>query len=204
MSDQACQCPCKKCLTDPKELENKLKPYENYVEQIQAMLYFRNIIPMAILLVLVNLVFVFILIFHLSFVPTLFLLLTLRVLIKVVIKIAGEKIVSMFFKPIENKEEGTYPIYPLSTVCETVTSITSKVYCVASSTTPKGPITVTNAVIPLGVLAALFFLFLITGTLCLNWVLVDLILLLPAVLLHPAVKIHVQQLLSKLEKQKTD
>ena len=110
----------------------------------------------------------------------------------------------MFFHPIENKEEGTYPIYPLPTVCETVTSITSKVYAVASTTTPKGPITITNAVVPLGVLAALFFLFLITGTLCLNWVLVDLILILPAVVLHPAVKPHVQQLLSKFEKAKTD
>ena len=203
MSEQTGQCPCKKCLTDANELENKLKPYENYVDQIQAMLYFRNPIPMALLIVLVNLLFLLIYLLHLSFLPTLFLLLTVRVLIKVVIKVAGEKIVAMFFKPIENRE-GTYPIYPLSTVCITVTTVTSKVYYVLSSATPKSQITVTNAVIPLGVLAGLFFFFLITGTFGFNLVVVNLLLVLPAVLLHPSVRPHVLQVWGKIEKQKTE
>lgn len=204
MCEQTGQCPCKKYLTDPKELENKLKPYETQVEQIQAMLYFRNPIPMAVTLVLVNLLFLFIYLLHLSFIPTLFLLLTLRVLVKVVYKVAGDKIVAMFFKPIENKEEGNYPIYSLSVVCETVTTVTSKVYYVASSAKPKSQITYANAIIPLGVLAGLFFFFLITGTFGFNLVVINLLLILPAILLHPAVRPHVIQVWGKIEKQKTD
>ncbi|OHT11657.1 hypothetical protein TRFO_03866 [Tritrichomonas foetus] len=206
MADQACcsGCPCKKVLTDASALEEKLKPYEEYVDQVQAMLYFRNPIAMAAVLVLVNLLFFVIGKLHLSFLPTLFLLLTLKVFVKLVVKVAGPIIAAFLFQPIENKEEGTYPIYPLQTVCETIVLFTSRIFGLCDHAKPKGPLTIANAVVPLGALAALFFLFLITGTFWLNFILVNLVLILPAVLLHPAVKKQIEPFVEKLEKVKVE
>lgn len=197
-------CPYQKLLTNPKDLEARLTPYANYVDQVQAMLYFRNPIPMAVLLITVNLLFLFIGTLHLSFLPTLFLFLTLRVLVKIVIQLFGATIANHFFQPIQNPSEGQYPIYPLPTVCQTVTNFTSKIYSVASLARPSQQITIANAIVPLAALSGLFFFFLITGTFALNVIIVNLILILPFVLLNPKVKPYVEPTYEKLLKQKVE
>ena len=197
-------CPCHELLTNSEKLEERLKPYEEYVDQLQAMLYFRNPIPMAILILLVNLIFFVIGTLHLSFLPTFFLLMTIRVLIKIVIKTVGPVIFGMFFRPIENRDDGNYPIYPLSTVCETIVFFCSRIFGIVGKAKPKGQVTIMNAAIPLASLAALFFLFLITGTFWFNFFLVNLILVLPIILLHPEVKKQIEPFLEKLEKVKVD
>ncbi|KAH0791118.1 hypothetical protein GPJ56_004929 [Histomonas meleagridis] len=194
--EQCGGCPCK----DPKKLENMLKPYEKHVDQIQAMLFWRNPIPMAILLVLVNLLFFIIYKLNLSFVPTMLLLGTIYVLFKVVKKIAGEKIAPILFKPIENKE-GTYKIYPLEKVCETISCLVGKISCLTGRVKAGDKPTIGTALIPLAVLSGLFLFFLITGTFWLNFVLVNLILLLPAVIFHPKVLEKIQPYFAKCQKK---
>ncbi|KAH0788120.1 hypothetical protein GPJ56_007951 [Histomonas meleagridis] len=190
------ECPFK----NPKNIEEKLKPYEKHIEQIQAMLFWRNPIPMAILLVLVNLLFFIIYKLNLSFVPTMLLLATISVLIKVVKKIAGEKIASILFKPIENKE-GTYKIYSLESVSQTLSCIAQKISSLRGRICPGEKPTIGSALLPLGILAGLFLVFLLTGTFWLNFVLVNLILLLPAVIFHPKVLEKIEPHFAKCQKK---
>ena len=155
---------------------------------------------MAVLLVLVNLLFFVIYKLDLSFVPTMFLLATIWVLIKVVKKLVGEKIASIFFKPIENKE-GTYKIYPLEDVCETISCLVKKISCIASHAKAGDKPTIATALIPLAILSGLFLVFLITGTFWLNFVLVNLVLLLPAVIFHPKVLEKIKPYFAKCQKK---
>lgn len=200
MSCSEGKCP----LSDASVLEEKLKPYEEYVDQIQAMVFWRNPIPMAIFVVCVELLFIFIGTLHLSFLPCLFLFLALKTLIRFVIQAFGQKIHELFFKPVENKGEGAYPIYPLDTFCQTVTCFTSKLVVVIKAVKPQGELTIASSIIPLGVLFACFLVFWLTGTFWLAFILVNLVIFLPAILLHPAVKPKVTEVVRKLQKQKTE
>lgn len=194
-----CDCP----LQDPRKLEEKLKPYSSKIEQFQAMIFWRNPIAMAGLLILVNAIFAIVGVLHLTFVPTVLLLLTLKTIGKLIVLKFGEKIGKILFKPIENKDEGTYKIYPLEKICDFIACIFKKIdkVCPFKRCCEK-ELTLASAAIPLLVLTVLFIFFLIVGTYFLNLVVVNLALLLPVIIFHPAVLAKLQPYIAKC--QKTD
>ena len=187
--------PC--TLTDPKALEEKLKPYENQIDIFQNMLFWKKPIAMGLLVISVNLLFVLIRVMNLSFMPTLFLLLTINVLIKVVRKVAGDKL-NVIFKQIDSKATEGYKIYTLDVICQKFSCFMKKFQSVCPFCPfilGKKELTISTAVLPLGVLSVMFLFFLVVGTFWFNFVVVNMLLLLPAVIMHPVVSGKIQQIL---------
>lgn len=192
-----CDCP----LQNPQQLEQKLKPYENKIEQFQAMVFWRNPIAMVALLVIVESIFAVVGIFKLTFVPTMFLLMSLKVIGKIVIAKFGEKIAKALFKPIQNKDQGTYKIYSLDKICGLISCIAKKLSKICPCKCgEKCEITTSTGIRPLLVLSAALVFFLVIGTYAFNLIVVNLVLLLPAVIFHPKVLEKLQPYVAKLQK----
>lgn len=179
-------CPYKIC-KDPELLKAKLNEHVRYVNAIQAILYFKKPIQFGVIFVLVNLLFFFIGYFHLSFFPTVALLALLYNLGKLLFSFIGDKIVDFLF-PAE---------VPMGEATESnhIRSADEVAACI-SCCVPKcdGCPCHCNGGIPIkkiAIMAGLFVLFLLAGTFWLNFVIVNLALILPGVLLLPQVNPYV-------------
>ena len=175
-------------LNDPALLEQSLKPWENVVDQIQAMIFWRNPIPMLLLLGSVNLLFFAVYKMQLSLFPTVFLLLFLKTAFELVYIYFGAFIAAALFPKIENRFDGVYVIYPLEDVCRVLVFFTSRGAALFGKLQPKGPTTATAAKNSVALLAALLVVFYFTGAFWLNVVLVNGLLLLPAVAMHRLIR----------------
>lgn len=174
--------------TDAALLEQALKPWENVVDQIQALVFWRNPGPMLLLLFAVNLLFFIVYFLQLSLVPTLFLLLALKTAIEIVNLHFGSFLIAALFPPIENRFDGVYVIYPLDEVCRVLVFFTSYGAAAFGKLQPKGPATMTTAASSVGLLVGLLVILYFTGTFWLNFVVVNGLLLLPAVAMHRLVR----------------
>jgi hypothetical protein len=190
-------------LSDPQELETKLKPYESVVNQVQAVFLLKNPVGFAIPFLSVNFLFFVIYKLNLSFLPTFFLLLTLRTLLSLAILSFPDVFKSIFDKPIENPEQGPFKLEPLPELCILISGVCALVQAEKKALTPQGN-SLAGASLLLLVLGALFFLFLVTGTFWVNFVIVNLAFFVPMVVLHPAVKPTVAKLLAVERKEKAE
>ena len=179
-------CPC----MNPEALKEKIVSHPQIVENVQAMLFWRRPIPMAILLSLIELLFIFIKKAELTFLPVAVLFVSIFVLGKIIINKFGEAIFRILFPEIENKGSENEPnrIRPVETIADIVTC-TAKHVCMArgklcSKVNAPG---ITGLSLKCGVLFGLFLFFCMTGTFWLIFVVLHLILLVPGIVLHPKV-----------------
>ena len=178
-----CKCPLKALLSNPDELKAKLHEKENIVLGLQGILLFRLIPQFIIIFVLINLVFIICGVLDLTFLAVATLLAIIYTLGKVVYGIAGEKIIAFFF-PSEF-DKGTQDQSNHVRSVDDVADLISGCPCLQ-----KCPLKCEQGGFPIKrliVLGVLFLIFCITGTFWLNVIVVNLILILPGVLLHPAV-----------------
>jgi hypothetical protein len=177
-------------LSDPSQLEETLKPHENIIDQIQLIVFLKNPIPFVICLVFVDLLFFIIYKLNIGFVPTIFLLLTVKALIELLVTTFAEPIKEIFVKEIQDRKSGTYHIYTLSELSPLLAGFASALDDVRRVLIPRGN-SLGSAGVLLLVLGALFFLFLVTGTFWVNVIIVNLAFFLPLIVFHPQVIPHV-------------
>lgn len=171
-------------LSDAALLEQYLKPWEDVIDQIQAMLFWRNALPMLLLLGAANLLFFVIYKLDISSVPTVFLLLALRTAFEIIYLHFGSILTPALFPKIENRYDGSYVIYPLEDVSKVLVFFTSRAVTLWGKLQPRGAPTATVAQRCLGFLVVLLVCLYFTGTFWLNFALVNGALLLPAVAMH--------------------
>ena len=182
-------CPCKKCpikalIENPEQLKAKLDANARYVKAVQGIFLFRLIPQYAALFVLVNLVFLIVGIFHMGFIPVAILVALVNAVGKLIMKSFGEKIINFFFPeefPLgeegeSNRVRSSDEIVALFAGCKCCQKCQEKL---------------ASPIMKLAVLSGLFFFFSITGTYRLNLIVCNLVLVLPGVLLHPAVNPYV-------------
>jgi hypothetical protein len=174
-------------LSDPHELEALLQPHVAIVNQIQAAVFFKNPPAFVIPLLLVNLLFWIIYKLNLGVIPTVFLLLTLKILIELAFRAFARPLAAIFAKHIDNPDEGPYRIYPLHEVCLFLSKIGRAANFVISVLKPQGSDIASSALLLMAA-GGLALLFLITGTFWVNFVIVNLAFFVPAIAFHPAVK----------------
>lgn len=201
MSD-AVPAPPENIFTDVAALEAWMEPYREVVDQVQAMFFWRNPVAMLALVVAVNLLFMLAYVLELTFIPTMFLLLALKVGIEVIVECYGSAIASRMFKPIENKDEGLYVIYPLNKVCQTIVFFTVILSDALRFLRPRGPVDFSSAKIPLAILGCTFCVVTVTGTFALNFILVNSTFILPTVLMHPYIQPAVVGLMKRMKKKR--
>jgi hypothetical protein len=170
-------------MTDAARVEELLKPHELVVAKVQALLFWRNPVGMVVLLVTVNLVFLVVYMLNLSFVSTVFLLLALKVLLE------DRALLQWLFPEVDSASGGVRRIFSLAEVSQFVAKIARAMRVVLPRQRPS----LVAGIVPIGVLLALFVFFRFTGTFWVNFVVVNLTLLLPAALLHPKVLPYVKR-----------
>ncbi|OHT07062.1 hypothetical protein TRFO_24714 [Tritrichomonas foetus] len=173
----------------PNDFLRPLQAYEQYVFNLEGMLFWRRPIPMVILLVLVESFFIFVKCSNLSTFAVVFLLIALRYLAEIVYKQFGATLGPILFPPIdEGKPEETNRIYPLLPMCQRGSYLCSVIYnkikeIKAALSQPTTKTTLYAA----GVASAGFLFFWVVGTFWFNFVLVNLVLLAPGIVMHPQV-----------------
>lgn len=183
------------------ELEQKLKPYEPIVEKAEAVLLWRNPIGLAAIVVLVNLLFVIIYKFELTFLPTLCLILLTKCLIELVWTVSGPQVEAILFPQVE-KGGANEPnrIRSLDDVCEFVAPAYKCVKGLRSKAKPSAGLS-TQTMITIGVLLGLVIFFSLTGTFWLSFIVINGILLLPGLLTFPPVNEKVVEVMKSIKKK---
>jgi hypothetical protein len=177
-------------ISDSQAIEAKLTPHQSILDQIQAILFWKNPLVMGILLVVVNFLFWFVHKQGFSFLPTFFFLLTLKSLVQAVLQsesLRGR--LSSFFPEVQRNPNDVYKIFTVEQISSVLAQFGDFVNSLESATLTY------EAVVLFG-MVLLFAFFKITGTLWVNVVVVNLGLLLPAVVLHPIVQKLGKQVLS--------
>ena len=178
-----CKCPIKALIENPEQLKAKLDENARYVKAVQGIFLFRLIPQYAALFVLVNLVFLIVGIFHMGFIPVAILVALVIAVGKLIMKSFGEKIINFFFpEEFPLGEEGESNRVRSS---DEIVALFAGCKCCQKCEKLSSPI------LKIAVLAGLFVFFTITGTFWLNFVVCNLVLILPGVLLHPAVNPYV-------------
>ena len=186
---------------DASELEQKLKPYEAVVEKAEAVLFFRNPIGLAVILLLVNFVFVIVYKFEFSFLPTLFLVLLVKCLIELAWGVAGRQVSAILFPEVEKGGPNeSNRVRSLDDVCEFVAPVYKVAKNMKARTKGSGGFSTQN-LITCGVLLGLVIVFKITGTFWLCWFAVNGLLIIPGVLLFPPVNEKVVEITKNFKKK---
>lgn len=190
------------CWTDAGALEMKLKPYERIFDRLQSMLFWKSPFAMVMLLLMVNIVFFIIYKLQLTFVPTVLLLMSLKVFGELLSDQIKSMVMPVLFKEMDTKDDGLYAIYSVREISELIVFFTSRLIKAFNMLNTAGSAQLSSVSVPLVSCVALFVLFLFTGTLALNWWLVNILLITPAVAMHPSVKPFFALVLSKMTKTK--
>lgn len=180
---------CKLQKFRPQQFVDALTPYKNWVDTIQGMLFWRRPIAMGLLLLVVELTFIFIYKADLGALSVLCMAFSFRYIFELVYRQYGETIGVLFFKPLENPgtEEESNHIYPLLPICQRSSFLASRIYDLIYNSPKKETKSITDYLFPAGVLFVLFVFFSLTGTFWFIFVLVHIILLAPGIIFYPKV-----------------
>jgi hypothetical protein len=188
-------CPIIQLLNDPDELKAKLSEKSRYVRGIQGILFFRLIPQLAVLFVLVNLLFLFIGYFNLGFLSVAVLFLLLATIGKIIMEKFGKLIIDFFFPEEFNAgtPEESNRVRSIDEVANFLGNLPIAKGCPVQRAPPMKRIIL---------FSVLFIVFYITTTFWFNFVVFNLLLILPGVLLHPAVNPHIVKILGSIFPQK--
>jgi hypothetical protein len=193
-----CTCARFDSLCDASKVEERLTPYEEILEQVQAVLFWQNPIVMAILLISVNALFWVVGLQDLSFLPTFFLLLTVKSLLEFLFS-EGNPVrapVAQLFPPVS--QTGPYPILKAADIAPLIASGARAGKNAIETLFPKAGPSLASSALSLAVLLGLFGFFLLVETFWVSVVVVNAVLLLPAVVFHPKVKEVVRPQIERL------
>ena len=204
MCDCCCKCPCAALLKDPEQLKAKLNEKERYVRAVQGIFLFRLIPQYVAIFALINVLFIFIGCCNLSFLAVATLFAIIYTLGKLAYSLAPEQITKFLFP--EQFDQGTPEQSNRVRSPEEIAELLTSCPCLQKCTKCEAKKEEGLPIKKLGILCALFVVFCITGTFWLNVVIVNLAIILPGVLLHPAVNPTVLQIKNSVfpAKQKTD
>ena len=199
-----CKCPVAALLNDPENLKAKLVANERYVRAVQGIFLFRLIPQYVAIFAFVNILFIIIGKFDLSPLAVLTLFAILYNLVKLAWQLARDQIVNFFFPQEfdQGTNENTNRVRSAEEIATLLTTCPCLAKCRACQATKEEGLPVKK----IAILSGLFVLFCITGTFWLNFVVVNLILILPGVLLLPQVNPTVVQIKNQVfpPKEKTD
>lgn len=184
----------------PNDFLQVLQPYEEYVFRIEGMLFWRRVIPMVIFLAIVELTFIFVKCSNLTFFSVLTMILTFRVIIELIYIKFGSLISEKLFPPIDpGREDESNHIYPLLPICQRSSYLASFVYIKVQNA--KNALKDANNTmakyIALAAFVAAFLFFWIAGSFWPTFILVNLIILAPGIVMHPKVFPYCQPYFNK-------
>jgi chromate transport protein ChrA len=173
-------------LSDAQAIEQKLKLHETVVDQVQAVLLWKNPFVMGIVLLLANALFWFVGRQDLSFLPTFFLLLMIKTILQLSLGEASflRPYAAQLFPAVRKAD-----VLPVNEVAALLARVGSWCKC----TLPREAPSAASGIAGIAVLFALFVFFLLAGTFWVTFAVVNLALILPAILLHPKVRPQVEQ-----------
>ncbi|KAK8894801.1 hypothetical protein M9Y10_023239 [Tritrichomonas musculus] len=174
----------------PNDFLQVLQPYEEYVFRVEGMLFWRRPIPMGILLAIVELTFIFVRCSHLTFLSVLSMILAFRVIIELLYVKFGSLISEKLFPPINpGTEEESNHIYPLLPICQRSSYLASVVYIKVQNakTALQDNSNTTAKYIGLAGFVGAFFFFWLAGSFWPTFILVNIVLLAPGIIMHPKV-----------------
>jgi hypothetical protein len=185
---------------DASWIEQSLSPYESVLKKIQACLFWVNQIGMIVVLVLVNLLFGIMYKLKLSLAPTVFLLLALKVLIQLQLQ-EGRLLATYLprvFPEVNGQPSTTYRIYSLQDIAAPLALIARWIGGIVRLLQPNKSASIASTIVRVFILAILYFVLKRTGSFWPTFCVINSALLLPAVLLHPAVKSQVQKVIAAI------
>ena len=175
----------------PNDFLKVLEPHEQLCFKIEGMLLWQFPIPMAITLAIVELIFIFVGVNHLGFLSVLSMLIAFRTIGELLYKKFGDLVSRTFFPAnIQPSNEGeSNRIYPLLPFCQRASYLCSVIYIKVNDAKQAlaDASNKTAKYIALGVAIASFFFFWVAGSFWPTFILVNLILLLPGIVMHPKV-----------------
>jgi hypothetical protein len=164
-------------ISDPASIEQQLKPHEAVLDQIQAILFWGNPVAFAFILIAANSVLFTIRVLNLSYVPTFFFLLALRVLARAASPPGG--ILRSLFDP---SPAGSSPPYGLPEIAGLLARCGRVLFSIVQRLFPSDTVPMRSIALSLGALLALFLALYFIGTFWVSFAAVNLALLLPGVL----------------------
>ncbi|KAH0785470.1 hypothetical protein GPJ56_010605 [Histomonas meleagridis] len=196
---------CRKCPCEafkPENIQTTLEKNEKLVHEVQAMIMFKRPIPFAILLVFVNLCFCLYRVLDLNF----YAFVTLVAIIRLLFKIFGCTIKSIVLKTFFGGEipkgDGSNRIRSIEEVKFFLNKVLAPLFNLQKIIKKlASDDSVTGLLIYAGIL---FFAFVLTAAIDFFWpvvILVNLLLILPGVLLHPLVLEQIQKIKGKAAQQ---
>lgn len=187
------------------ELERKLKPYEDLIEQFQAIVLWRNFIGLGVVAALVNIIFIVVRRMNITLIPALIILTIFKIVGEIVWNKFSKQIKEIAFKPVNKGAAGeTNRIRSLSEICDVAAPVVQ--YAEKFINTIKAEHKSFNGqvLMTLGILAGMFFLTLSIGSYRLTFLIVNGILFVPGLLCYPPVNAKIKELLKNMEKPKTE
>ncbi|OHS95217.1 hypothetical protein TRFO_02178 [Tritrichomonas foetus] len=183
----------------PNDFVKVIEPYSEWFFRLEGMLFWRRPIPMAILLVIVELTFIFVRASDLGLFSVLSMIIAFRYIIELLYKRFGDLITQFLFQPIDEGKEGeTNRIYPILPFCQRGSYLCSVIYIKIQDF--KKALKENSAkakMIALGASIGAFFFFWVCGTFWPVCIFVNLVLLAPGIVMHPQVFPHVEPFILK-------
>lgn len=190
---------------DSFELERKLKPYEDLIEQFQAIIMWRNFIGLGVIAALVNIAFLVVRKMNITIIPALIILTIFKIVGEIVWNKFGKQIKEIAFKPVnKGAASETNRIRSLGEICDVAAPVVQYIEKFISTIKAEHKGFNGQVLVTLGILAGMFFLTLSIGSYCLTFLIVNGILFVPGLLLYPPINAKIQELLKNLEKPKTE
>jgi hypothetical protein len=184
-------------LNDETEIQRKLEEHGDFVDQVILVLRWKNPVVMGSLVVAVNLLFWFVRSRDLAFVPTFFLLLTIKSLLQFAFEEGGSlrPYAANLFHPIAPNDQ-----YPKDVLVRGFVEIGKAVRCVDSFWRSSESASLEFGATKLALLLAVFIFFSVTKTFWVTFIVVNLVAVVPAVLLDPRLRSAIHEAIGRFSR----
>jgi hypothetical protein len=197
--DQTAGGECKLARFSPSFYMDVLGPYEAVYKTIQGILFYRRPIAFAITISVVELLFAFVYNYDLGFLSLLMLSLSLYCVVPLVFKFTGYGIIARAFPPIdEGQPHESNRIYPLLPFCQRLSHISSTIVDALVRTHEANKAgSIQSLFVSSSVFGGLFVFFALCGSFWPVFVIVNIVLLAPGIILYPTVFPYTQPYILK-------
>jgi hypothetical protein len=197
--DQAAGGECNLARFSPSFYMDVLRPYEEVYKTIQGILFHRRPVAFTITISVVELLFTFVYNYDLGFLSLLTLSLSLYFVVQLVFKFTGYGIIARAFPPIdEGQPHESNRIYPLLPFCQRLSHISSTVVDALVRTREANKAgSIQSLFVSSSVFGGLFVFFALCGSFWPIFVIVNIVLLAPGIIMYPAVFPYTQPYILK-------